>query len=1173
VTENAGNVSVARQLLQANDLWGAKDHLEREQLSNPSAPGLKELLDEVYGKLAVRSLADNQPSQALAFADKALAIRPDQVELIYTRARAYEALSDNDRAIEGYEKTIALNKGDYQGSIDRVIYLYKVRGQAFVQKGDLQNARTDYLNLLRFAPKDADANYYLGYIALQFKEYDKARKYLDVSVTEPRLERLSQMYYGMVEAETQRWAETVKWMTEARKEEPLRPQTDPYLAAAHYNLGVAALNAKKYDEADARFLDVLRIDPAHKHALFNLALTWDGKGNLQTARDYFQKVRAIQPGYRKVEIGMADVSYRIGVDHFQNARFEKGFDMFMESAAMDPSRGEPHYYLGLTHRQWKANEKALPALETAISRGAFVLESRFEAGEVLFEKQDWRRSIAYLETVEATRPDYKSDKVKGYLREGWWKLAIADIQAKQWAQATEKLKKVLKYPPDLPETHYYMGLAALRQGYYDTAVSELEPTYQALPKDTRVRAALAEAHYHIGVDAYAKGLFKDAHSKLERAYQVDSGNRDVQYQFARAKNRLDRFQEAIPLLEPLARQEPAFRDSIDDLAEAYGGYGEQLLDQKKKRDAQVYLTKALKLNPTEIRALYAVGVIAFEEKRYGEATERLQIVYDRNPEYRRVYSLMVEASWMVGKAAYDKKNQLAARQAFLKVLDLNPNHGDALYHMGDLEVNAKNYEGAKNYFERAINRDTKVVESHYGLGTVLYEEAKFAQAAEHFEETRKRNPTYKNVDSYIRRSLYNEANAQEKLGDFRKASVYLERYFRLEPTSSQVALKMAGFAEKLGDTKKTAEWYETAIPLLKSDADPVRFKLAMLYFKNNEYDKALQTVEKIKSNEGRELKGTIYLAMGQRDRKLGRLSDAQASLKIALSILPNNLDAIYEFGRLRYEMKDYNEAATYLRKAADLNADLPDVMRLTGDAHRKVGADLFKKERLNEADQAYKTSNLYDPSTEADYHIGVIAYLKKDLHTALAQFEQVEKQEPKYQANAKYLADTVCALGEAAEQKNDLANARDLLVRCLASRQSDKDLRYKVAILSFKLRHFDDARRRFRDIVLNYGKTFPEANGYLVDTLFALEQDATSKGDYDLARRYSDEILERAPDNFRAHYALARNLEQLGDLNEAERAIRKALEMRPGDAESVNLLKRVIEAKAAAKPAPATQTR
>lgn len=1168
---DADNLSLGKQLLQSNNLWGAKDHLEREQLANPGNVELKPLLDEVYGKLALESIAGGQPSQAITFADKALAIRPNQTELVYTKARGYEELKDTDNAIANYEKTLALAGADYKGSQERLIYLYKLRGQGLVQRGDLVTARTDYLAVLKYAPRDADANYLLGYIAYRMQQYDQARSYLDVSVSEPRLQRLSQMYRGMVEAETKQWPATVKWMREARQDETLRAQTDPYLAAAHYNLGVDALGRKNFDEADDNFQDVLRLDAKHKDALFNLGMTWDGKGDLERSREYYLKVRQLQPGHRNVEVAVADVDYRIGVSHYDAGRHEKAFEILKESASLDPNRGEPHYYLGLIHRVWKEDAKALPEFETAISRAAFVLESRFEAGEINFNKADWRRAIAYLELVERTNGAYRSDKVKAYMRESWWKLAMEDVEAKRWADASQKLKSVLKYPPDLPATHYYLGLAALRQGYFDTAVAELEPAYKQLAKDANVRRTLAEAHYNLGLAAYASQRYRDADKEFTRAYAVDADDLDIQYQMARTWNQLARFREAIPHLEKLAKRTTPFRESSDDLAEAYGGYGEQLLDQKKSKEARTYFAKALELNPAALRALYGMGAIAIDEKRYDEAARRLQPVYERNPEYRRTYPMLIEANWQLGKAAYDKKQALDARRYFMKVVDLDPNHGEALYHLGDLEVNAKNYDDAKNYFERAINRRTKVVESHYGLGTVLYEQGKFVDAAENFEETARQNPTYKNVDSYLRRAYYNAANDLMKARKEIEAAVYYEKFFKLEPKSAEIALKLADISERNRLDKKAMDWYETALPLIQGDADPVRFKLAMLAYKNQLYDRALQVVAKIKSPEGKELKGTIYLALGRRDHQAGNLGGALANLKLALEALPNNPEVQFEIGLIRFEQENWADAAKSLRQAVDLKPGLPEGKKKVAAAYRKLGADLFQKERLQQADEAYKTSDLYEESLESEYYVGVIAYVRKDLRTALTQFESVERKNPKYEANANYLKDTVCELGKQAEKSTNLEEAKVFLLKCSQYSPSDRDLRYKIAVIAFKQQEYVEARRRFRDIVLNTGNAYPDAKGYLVDSLFALQQKAADVANYEQARTYAEEIVEQAPESVRGLFALAQAQEQTGALADAEKTVRKVLDARPGMTEAVDLLKRVQAARATQKPGAGTQ--
>lgn len=1161
-SDDLDNIALAKKLLAEDDPWAAKDLLEREQVRRPGDPGIRALLGEVYAKLAIRMAAEKRPTEALAFTEKALTINPDQVELIYTRALSHELLKNYDGAIGAFEDVLRLSSG-YRDAKSRLVYLYKLRGQDYLKKGDLNSAQSDFQNLLRHEATDPDANYYLGYIALQFKSYDAARQFLTAALQDERLRHMAEMYLGMVEAETQHWPLTIEWMRKARVEERLRTQTDPYLSAAHYNLGVAALKEKRLDEADANFQEVLRLDPQHKDALFNLALTWDAKGDLEAARSYYQRVRALEPGYRKVEVGLAYVDYRIAVRYFDNGALEKAETLLREAANLDSSRGEPNFYLGMIYRRWKEDDRALPQFDAAIEKAAFLTQAHFEAAEIHFQRQNWQQVIEHLDVLRRLDKAYQSDKVLAYLRESWWRLALADVQDGHWPEAERKLKEVLKYPPDLPITHYYLGLSYLRQRFYDSAISELETAYKGLPKDVDVRKGLSEARYQRGMAAFTVQRYTDAQVDLSRAAEVDPNRPEVQYQLARTRIELKRFPEAIAALEKLAHADPPFRESVDELARAYAGYGEDLLDRNQRAQAKTYFTKALAINPAEMGAQYGVGVMALEEKRYEEAARNLQAVYDRAPDYRRTYAKLIEAYLNLGYRAYDKKDRASARTYLQKVVDLDPNHGEALYYLGDIEAVEKNYELAKNYFERAINRRVKLVEAHYGLGTVLFEMQEFGLAADHFEEVIKVNPVYKNVDSYVRRALRNEADRLYLNGRAGESVAYYERYLKYEAKDEKVHLRLAEIAEKAGFIDVALNWYERALPLLKTDPDPIRFKVAMMAYKAGQFERALNHANKTKSSEGKELRGLLYLAIGKREKAAGHVADAVAALKQALAIMPEHPEVLFEYGKLRLDANDAAGAAPLLRKAVDLNPTLPEGQQLVARAYRQLGADAFAKERLDEADRHYKTSQIYEPSDEADYIVGVIAFLKKDYRTALQQFELIEAKNPRYQALQTYLKDTLCALGEQAIAQNDLVNARDWVGRCAKFNPSDRKLRYELAILAFKAQAYEDARTRFRDIVFNARSQFPEAEGYLVDTLFALEDRAFKAGDYAKARQYAEEILERTPNSYRGRLLRARNLEAEGSLEEAEKELRAVLAARPGLNEAVEALKRVQAARAA----------
>lgn len=80
-------------------------------------------------------------------------------------------------------------------------------------------------------------------------------------------------------------------------------ELDPSLCAAENDLGVALCAAGRLDEAAARFLAALRINPRNSLALYNLAMTLDRKDMRESAVTVMRHARAMHPGEPLLEYG------------------------------------------------------------------------------------------------------------------------------------------------------------------------------------------------------------------------------------------------------------------------------------------------------------------------------------------------------------------------------------------------------------------------------------------------------------------------------------------------------------------------------------------------------------------------------------------------------------------------------------------------------------------------------------------------------------------------------------------------------------------------------------------------------------------------------------------------------------------------------------------------------
>lgn len=80
-------------------------------------------------------------------------------------------------------------------------------------------------------------------------------------------------------------------------------ELDPSLCAAENDLGVALCASGRLDEAAARFLAALRINPRNSLTLYNLAMTLDRKDMRESAVTVMRHALAVHPGEPLLEYG------------------------------------------------------------------------------------------------------------------------------------------------------------------------------------------------------------------------------------------------------------------------------------------------------------------------------------------------------------------------------------------------------------------------------------------------------------------------------------------------------------------------------------------------------------------------------------------------------------------------------------------------------------------------------------------------------------------------------------------------------------------------------------------------------------------------------------------------------------------------------------------------------
>jgi predicted Zn-dependent protease len=123
-------------------------------------------------KLAVKALADSEPSLAIKHLDSAVALQPAEAQFWVLRGQAWMMLNNPANAEKSYTTAITKNKAVYSPYLARGILRY--------EQGDKGAAEADLKRSYELLPT-AKASFYLGELALANKQYQQANGYFEQS--------------------------------------------------------------------------------------------------------------------------------------------------------------------------------------------------------------------------------------------------------------------------------------------------------------------------------------------------------------------------------------------------------------------------------------------------------------------------------------------------------------------------------------------------------------------------------------------------------------------------------------------------------------------------------------------------------------------------------------------------------------------------------------------------------------------------------------------------------------------------------------------------------------------------------------------------------------------------------------------------------------------------------
>lgn len=355
----------------ANTVLAVTQRLAKENPSRAYAQYLHGMLSAQNGR----------PEEALKYLDRSIALA--EIEGLHSaRARVLLKLGRSDEAVVSLQKAVQNNPDD-QGL--RLTY-----ARLLVDIKEYEKARIEFEKLHQASPEDAELLFTLGLLSLESQRLDDAEKYMMMLVRLKQREGEAQYYLGRIYENRKQYEAAIEWYREVhvgeykfdarlriadmlgisgRTEEAIEhldamlmgSQSDGSLVRIYISKGELLRSARRYEQALEVFNTALGIVPGNSDLLYSRALVAEKLGRIDLLEADIRTILKTEPDNAHA-LNALGFTLSDQTDRYQEAYgyIKRAIEIMPDDAAIIDSWGWVHYRLG-------EYDKAIDLLRKALS--------------------------------------------------------------------------------------------------------------------------------------------------------------------------------------------------------------------------------------------------------------------------------------------------------------------------------------------------------------------------------------------------------------------------------------------------------------------------------------------------------------------------------------------------------------------------------------------------------------------------------------------------------------------------------------------------------------------------------------------------------------------------------------------------------------------------------------
>ncbi|HUB84024.1 MAG TPA: tetratricopeptide repeat protein [Bryobacteraceae bacterium] len=303
-----------------------------------------------------------------------------------------------------------------------------------------------------------------------------------------------------------------------------------------FDAAARALASGDSEAAERGFQAVLRQEPRNIAALSNLGVIYSRTSRADQAIAMYQRALAVSPNEQAVLLNL-------GLVYLRQEDHAKALPLFTRVAEMDPRNMQARQLVAVCRTYLGQLEPAiqeLEALHAAAPKDDGIL---FLLGFAYLKNHDAEKAkVVFQDMFDAAGP------VKAQFLMG-----RANYEAILFPQAEENFREVLRLDPQFPGVHLELGKLYICLRQTGDAIREL----QLAEKDTP-----GDADYFLGALLVQEGRFDEGIPYLEKAKTAKPDFWAPFFYLGKAKLRMEKPAEAVPLLRRAAALNPADEVSV-----------------------------------------------------------------------------------------------------------------------------------------------------------------------------------------------------------------------------------------------------------------------------------------------------------------------------------------------------------------------------------------------------------------------------------------------------------------------------------------------------------------------------------------------------------------------------------------------------------------------------------